>query len=323
MSYEEKRIPSPLQLFQREDKLSTSLNPFLCEYPACGCPLAEVLAKTKLAYITGINKKDICQLSFTPTPIIMKLSRVNQEHFDYAFDRLWHALYSMHMNVICLDLCNVRSNANVTKLGHFSQLKYLRIAYCGRDEIVGEDLAESIEAWGPQPQLTYCELSSVPIPRSLVMALCKCTLLRNLDLSHNYLHDKLSTMMVSPPQTLRKLGMTGCSLDNTDVDHITRAFKVGQLANLEHLEITKNPVTETAVGSMLEVLLSNRPHNKLYLKIEQLKLVGDSLGDSGEHNNLSEQFFAEWQTKLCNTDIDISMFHRVCLGAEIKLYNAQ
>ncbi len=99
---------SLLNFFQK------SINSSLCQYPSCGHPLAEVLAKTELVYITGIAENDTLDLNPSSSQILMRLEEVYSERFD----RLWHSLHSIHANLMVLHLFEVRG-ANVGNLRHF------------------------------------------------------------------------------------------------------------------------------------------------------------------------------------------------------------
>ncbi len=136
-------------------------------YPSCNCPLAEVLANTNLVYIDGIDLNDPLDLCPGSANIFVELRGTS----DNWYDRLWQALHKTHANLISLDLCELGS-VNATKLHHFSQMKYLSTMQYS--EAAMKDLAESIEAWGPQPQLTCIKLFYAPIPRSLMTALVTC-----------------------------------------------------------------------------------------------------------------------------------------------------
>ena len=286
---------SILQSCQKEGGLSP-LNLYLSKYPAGGYPLPEMLANTELAYITDIDGNDPLDLSPSPVQTIVKLDEVDSERFD----RLWHALCSVHANVIALHLVRVRST-NVTKLHDFPQLKYLDLMSCDCSKEAMEDLAESVNSWGPQPQLTYCYLSWVSIPRSLMTALCKCTHLKHLDLSRCNLDGKLSVFMADPPHALRDLILYQCSLHGADVDHLTQSIRQGHLTSLQELDIQWNPVGEVAVGHLLEALISIRPHTQL-----ELKLKNTYVDENGKLTHLSEQFRADWKTKLTDRNINVT-----------------
>ncbi len=287
---------SLLESFQKEGKVSTVINPHLCEYPKCGHPLAEVMANTELVCITDIDKKDTLQLSHSPAQILIKLQKVDGKEYE----KLWQAFHDIQGNVIALDLKRV-SSANVTRLGHLPQLKYLNIISCSKAS--GEDLAESIKAWGDQSQLTYCYLWSMPVLRSVMTALCKCTHLIHLAFRSCNLHDKLDAFMACPPPILRDLLLPKCSLHGADVDHITQAITEDQLTHLEQLNIQDNPVGEVAVGHLLEALISTRPHTQLNLWLNGTGV--DEESDEDENTSLSKQFVSEWKAKLTGTNIKV------------------
>ncbi len=284
----------PQHSCQKEGGIS-AVNPYLSEYPACGHPLAEVLANTQLAYIDGITKNDTLQLNPGSSQIIVKLVGADSEEYD----RLWKALGTKQCNLIALDLYGVRSR-NVTKLQYFTQLKYLSINQCCFSDEEAENLAESIDSWGPQPQLTYCWLGMVSMPRSVLSTLSTCTNLSTLSLVGCDLHDKLSVLMASPPP-LRALTLVQCSLHGGDANYITQAIREGRLCNLQNLVISFNPVGEVAVGSLLEAL-STRTHTEL----QQLLVGYTGVDEHGEETSLSEQFVTEWKAKLTHTDWGIN-----------------
>ncbi len=292
-----------LRSFEKEGKVSLEINPYLCEYPACGRPLAEVLANTELAYITDIDKNDTLQLNPSPTQIIVELSRVDSEWFD----RLWLAFNQIHAGIIVFYLGGIRS-ANVTKLSHFCQLKSLSVV--GNTEAVGEHLAESINAWGPQPHLTSCKLEFVSMPTSLLAGLSKCTHLMHLDLFACDLHENFSIFMSSPPPKLKYLRLPECSLQGTDVDLITQAIREGHLTSLQWLFLQYNPVGETAMGGLMEALVSTRPNKELTIRVRETGVDEDEGDiewsyDTNLYPGLSQQFKSEWRVKLTGTNINV------------------
>ncbi len=263
-----------------------------------GLSVAEVLTNPYLLYITNIDSNDTLQLNPSPSDIIVKLDEIDSERFD----RLWQTLKSINANVIALHLEKVRSQ-NVTKLHHFPQLKYLHIAYCDFSEEAMEDLAESINSWGPQPQLTCCLLQGGSIPRSVMTALCKCTHLKHLDLFGCNLEGKLSVLMADPPHALRQLRLLECSLHGADVNQLTQSVRQGHLTSLQVLNIRMNPVGVVSVGHLLEALISIRPHTQLKLGLE---LTG--VNENGKYTGLSDQFETEWKTKLTDTNIKVEWY---------------
>ncbi len=240
---------------QEEGGLS-AINPFISEYPVCGRPLADVLASTELAL----------QLSPSPAQIILNLSSNHIERHD----RLWEALHAISANVIAYCLIT-NKRANASKLRHFSQLKYLNITACTIRDCVMEDLAESIEAWGPRPPLRYLDICYMTVPISVLSSLWKCTNLMHLDLSGCNLNKKISVFVASPPHALRELILMQCSLNRDDIAYIRETIVKGQFANLKELSLVNNPIGEAAVSRLLKTLLSTRPHMQLTL---QLALTG-------------------------------------------------
>ncbi len=301
---------SLLKTFEREGSVHTAINPYVCEYPACGRPLAEVLANTQLAYITHIDYRDALQLSPSPTQIILYLFGVSNEDPDGVssreFDRLWQALHSMKANIIAIDVGDIRS-ANVNKLSQLPQLKRLRIVSCDCSEEAGEDLVESIKAWGPEPQLTYCMVSTMPISRSVMTALCKCTHLMNLTLTFYNLSGKLSILMASPPPELKALILQYCSLHASDIHHIIQAIREGRLNHLQELDIQCNPVGEVTVGDLLEAFISTRPHTQLKHEFP-LKCGFTGKDRDGQYTHLSQQFITECETRFHHAGIHSLMF---------------
>ena len=140
-------------------------------------------------------------------------------------------------------------------------------------------MADSINSWQSDPQLTYCNLQNVPASRSLVIALCKCT-------------------------RLLSLGLDWCNLQGTDVDHITQTIKLGRLPNLRALSIGENPVGENAVCSLLEALIYVKHHQEFSLWIQKT-----CVNERKNYVDLPENFQTEWKAKLSDTDIDVR-WHR-------------
>ncbi len=286
---------SILEACQRECGLFT-LNNHLTLYPSCRYFLAEVLANTQLVYIDSIAENDSLQLSPSPAKIIVYLNQVNTERYE----RLWQALDSMNPNnVIALALFRVTS-ANVFTLQNFSCLKYLSVWDYHFTMEEAEQLAESINTWGPQPQLLSCQLYGLPISISLMRALGKCNKLYTLKLTSCNLRDKVSELMTTLPSALRHLELMTCSLNGADVGHIAREIRQGKIIELQKLGLHCNPLGEDAVGSLLDTLVSTRPHSSL-----ELGLMRTVCTDQGCYINLSEQFVREWERKLKGTKIDV------------------
>ncbi len=172
-----------------------------------------------LVYIDDVEEKDALQLNpDSLAKIIVNLQNNAFSHYSFSnnwvpvsvfyeagpsnkekqklreisekFDRLWQALYSIHSNLTVLVLDKIAS-VNVTKLAHFPTLEFLSITDCDCSGEAGEDLAESINSWGPNPPLTSCVLNKVPIPRAVMIALSKCTNLKRLSLACRCLSGKL------------------------------------------------------------------------------------------------------------------------------------
>ncbi len=298
-----------LQSCEKEGGIS-AVNPFVSQYPACGHPLAEVLANTKLAWITDVDENDTLQLNPSSAEIILKLYidiegegwiGIHDNANNDKYYRLWKALNSTHANIAVLDLGRLRSEFS-TKLHNFPQLRSLTLFECDYTEAEMEDLAESIDSWGPQPKLIDCFLYRLPIPGSLMSALGKCTNLSTLQFESCDLSNELSALMVPPLPALSKLILSNCSLYDADLDHIAQAVRKGGLAKLEYLDIAEdlvgmggNYVSEEGVGSLLEALVSIRPHREFHLELDSM----------GQLLDLSEQFEDEWKTKLKNTSITV------------------
>ncbi len=194
-------------------------------------------------------------------------------------------------------------SANVTKLHHFPQLKCLNIDKCGYGETEGENLVESINSWGPQPELTYLYLHDVFIPESLMPALCKCTNLLTLKLWCCGVRNKLSVLLASPPPLLAEFRLESCRLNGKDVDDITKAIKGGTLNNLVVLDINENGVGKEAVDRLLEAIVSTR-HQKHF----KLNLTDTDIDENSNINELDEQFIDKWEGKLTDTDIDVTWY---------------
>ncbi len=304
---------SLLASFQREGKVSNEINPYLCEYPACGRPLGEVLANTELACITDIDKSHTLELNPSSAQVILCLKsdslapEKEKKTVTDWFDRLWRAFLDTQTDVIAIYMHGVQSS-NAVKLSHYPNLKYLHLE--GKDlcydETSGEGLAESINAWGPTPQLRTCTLHDVPIPRSLMTTLSRCTQLFHLKFSGSYvgrkcnLKDKVSLLMASAPPKLKFLGMQQCFIQGGDVHHIIQAVKEGHLSHLEELIIEFNPVGEVAMGRLLETLIFARQRKQL-----KVKLTWTGVDEVGKEAKLSGQFETEWKAKLTGTNIDV------------------
>ncbi len=287
---------------------------YLSVYPDSRHTLGEMLDNCSLVYIDDIEEKDALQLNpNSPAQIIVDRQENYQDKLDRdkkiisywgnseKFDRLWQALYSIRANLTVLVLDNFAS-VNVTKISHFPNLRYLSITSCICSEEAGEDLAESINSWGPNPKLISCVLNNVPMPRSVMIALCKCTELERLSLACCDISGKLSEFIASPPPALIQLVLAHCSLNASDIDHITQAIRVHRLNHLQKLLIPGNHVGEGAVGSLLKALIAARPKKQFLL----------DLCDTAECENdliLSEEFRNEWEPKLKDNNIVVNWYN--------------
>ncbi len=283
---------SLLHAFQKEAGTPLT-SPYICEYPRCGRPLAEVLAHTKLAVITDVDKNDALQINASIGQIILDIEGMSGK----LFESMWQALHSVPVaNVTALYLYEVKI-ANRANLRHFSQLKHLSMQDADVSEL--EDLVLSINSWGPQPLLTFCGIwgEQQKIPTALVTALTKCTHLRDLSLLELNLHDTLSILMASPPPELRELVLHDCNLNAEDINYMTQAIREDRLTKLKELNIESNPIGEAALDSMLEVI-SVRRHS-----IKRLRLGCTCLNEAGEQHFLPEQFVNKWKTKLTTIDV--------------------
>ncbi len=273
----------------------TGINPYICEYPACGYPLAQVLAASKLVYINTVSPTDSLKFNYSSADIILHIGDAN------IFDKLFEAFEKMGTNVIALDLHQIRS-VNVTKLSRFSKLKRLNnsIFLAGREVEAMENLAESIHSWGAEPPLTYCKLGG-SLSESVVSSLCLCTRLLNIDLNQCILREKLCLLMASPPPALRELHLYQCFLSASDIDLIAQAVKGFKLSHLEELDISGNKVGEPVVHSLLEAFATTRPNVQITIRLSGtgLKVL--------PQDSLSDEFVAKWKTKLRDTKI-IALF---------------
>ncbi len=297
LSYRDISLPL-LESFEKEGNVSSTVNPYLCRYPACGHSLAQLLDSTEVIFIDGVDDNDKLQLKSGSGEIFLKIKL--QEVDSERVNRLWQALHCIPTNVTALH--HEVKNVNVTKLRHFSKLKYLCLRDCSCSETEMQDLAKSIMSWAPQPQLRYCKLWWVPIPRELMTALHTCPYLVYLDLSECHLTNNLSTLMATPPPALKDLRLELCSLNGTDVQHVTQAIRGNRLIYMQHLNINRNPIGEVAVGSLLEAIICTRPHTQLNIKLGTTGVYEDR---KYLHSKLSKHFVAQWKTKISGTNINV------------------
>ena len=280
---------SLLSSFQKEGGVPL-VNPYLIQYPACRKPLAEVLASTKVAVITGLRENDPLQLNSSLADIIIDIKK----HREMS-DRLWHALHLIHANVIALCLGDVK-NVKGMKLGQFPLLKYLFLKNVDISEM--KELAVSNDSRGPQPTLTYCSLKSVGLPREFVTALTRCIHLKYLCLISCNFNGKLSLLLASLPKTLRVLMLEHCSLEGGDIDQIAKALRDNKLTELQVLHLSRNPIGEAALHSLLEVI-SIRPN-----ALKRLFLCNTGVDESGKASTLSKECLDKWRAKLTWIDIN-------------------
>ncbi len=295
-----------LKTFQKEGNVSL-ISPHVSWYPGCECLLNEVLPRTKLTVINGVNKKETSQPNASSTPIILVLKVTGRDGHDrlsqnISISFLIDCLNSMQANVVAIRFEDI-DMAKQSNLKPFSQLKYLHIS--GVEDCELEGLAQSIESWGPHPPLLHCQLISEnkqflkvqSTPKMLLTGLSRCKQLRHLDLCCICLHNMLSLLLASPLPALKKLGISICSLMCLDMHDMTEAFKEGRLPMLEELDMHQNPIGETALGSLCHVILTT-PH--VLKKLD--------LGDTGDTKliwfaRLSDKFISEWKDKLMHIDV--------------------
>ncbi len=285
---------SLLDRFEKEANILKQIHPYFHRYNKCGHSLDKVLKNTEFAYIEDIIGHTF-ELNQSQAQIILNFYNCsNCRNFDTA----WYALNTMQANVVALHYRGDTSGSQVSKLSHFSGLKYLYIeTYNSYHAAAVDALAKSIHSWGPEPLLTYCHLRLNEMgPNDIqpfLTGLCKCKHLMHLHLKMCNLYTKLSVLCEDPPPLLRYLALNHCSLDAADVDSITQAIMEDKLPNLQELDIGDNSVGEDAVGTLLETVILTRPHKQLLIKVLKTRYIIDC-GVS----NLPEQFVSEWQTKL-------------------------
>ncbi len=315
-------IESSLRLhdsFQKEGCLS-EVNEYLCEYPACGRPLGEVLAKTKLAVISGldIQNDDVINVNQWSADIILHL---NREHMTEGCKKLWKALESSTGNLLgCIfDHCEMEKNEF-------------------------EDMIKSIERMSSDPQLRLAYFDLKFIPSSLPAFLQKCRHLRTLTMEGLDPSSQISVFLRDMPESLRELILPSSRLSSEDVDLITDSVKNKKLPQLKVLDISQNPVGKRAVRSLLEAfhylamnegryIGSDEKHdtsNKIEIHLYNTDIheefdeedehdVADNLpddecdtsdeededDDDGVTKDLPDDFIKEWKEKLAGTNIEI------------------
>ena len=279
-----RRLPPLLPLLEKEGG-TTTINPYMCEYPACGRPLAEVLANTQLAIIDGIDANDPLQLNPSSAQIILITDNLGQLY------SLACALHTISDTVIAMSLLDVSDQLNMKPMC-FTQLKFLSIEFS-----IGCETLYEIDLCRLPEKLTFCRLIMISRPRSAITALRTCTQLLHLDLRYCYLKQELSTLMANPPPVLKVLKLASCNLCTENMPNIIQAIREDKLKSLQELDIQQNAFGETAVKSLLE-LVTTRCHS--------LKLFLNSTGEEDRWpDDLSEEFVTEWKRRLAGTRIKV------------------
>ncbi len=284
--------------FQKEGCLS-EVNEYLCEYPACGRPLGEVLTKIKLAVIRGldIDNDDVVNVNQWSADIILHLhcKRITEDS-----KKLWNGLESSRGNLLgwTLDDCEIGKN------------KF-------------EDMIKSIDKMSSDPQLRYAYFDILEhIPSSLPAFLQKCRHLRYLYMGGLDPSSQISVFLRDMPKSLRVLCLPRSRLGPEDVDLITDSVRNNKLPQLRELDIEDNPVGKGAVRSLLEAFHSLAMNKGKYAGPDDERDTSNKIEIYLHHTDIREEFdeeeeyyddtkdlpddfIEEWEEKLAGTNIKI------------------
>ncbi len=314
------------QSLQKEGCVS-NVNKYFCNYPTCGRPLAEVLATTELALISGVDENDVLDVKSSSAEVIMYKPGKRREPVikitgkeDYG--KLWKSLREAKANIVTSILC-------ASDIGQ-NKLNELIMSMCS-------------DSHGSDMDLKYCHLVTEPdvkIPSSFLKTVCTWKHLSRLELNRCDLSTRVNMLLDSPPPALRVLRLTRSRLLQEDVIFIGDCVRQYKLKNLEVLDIRENPITDStaqmmnhdidtalpgsqlAVEHLLNAFLTKWMEGNQRQKIRKLDcmengdkhmeticistfFITDDLDYWREIQTLSFHFVYQWKCKLEKTNIKL------------------
>ena len=184
----------------------------------------------------------------------------------------------------------------------------------------GHYLAEVIRSWGDDPPLEtfiaeHCFIPTVVWP-DLLRSLSACSKLIHLDLSHNILTGCLSSLLPGPRSRLYSLAallsslfhrsrsglhslsnffLDSCSLNQEDLQHLTKYLDSEKLPSLQNLYLHDNRLCrkENVLGELIQSC------------IDHYRGTGVKLWVQG--NSLSQDFMNTWVAQCKNTNVQLDL----------------
>ncbi len=264
-----------------EEGCVSTINPYLSIYPSCGHILSDTITNSQLVIINGVNENDPLKLETSSVPVVVNIMFPEERHEEMKKEvsRLMRALASAKINLQVVS-CNIMHD-DVCKLHSFSQLRCIDFSWpflfipCDQKHI--GDLTDSINSWGPEPQLRSltCGLpiladrrQAISLYIPLIQALSKCSHLEMLFLDEGNLSDCIPALMGAPPPQLKHMCLRGPTLHDNVIESIAKAVRNHKLQQLEGLLIVHSPITEAALTTMVKAFVDVRPDKKLYLVVD-------------------------------------------------------
>ncbi len=243
--------------------------------------LSHVLETSNLVLITGVNENDPLQLKPSSVPVMLSIRYEEYHDKGKEVSRLMAALSSARINlqavqgdVLCDDMC---------KFHNFPRLKGIAFGF-NRTMLQAKhvkDLTESINSWGPEPQLRsllcsypinvhYNEALSLFIP--FVKALTNCINIKDLGSLNGTPSACIPALMGAPPPKLMSLWLISARMNDTVLESITKATKKRKLQQLEELTLNSFGTSDAALTSLVKAFIEVRPDKKLQITADRFSV---------------------------------------------------
>ncbi len=259
-----------------EEGIVSTINPYLCIYPSCGYPLVDAIKCSQLVVINDLNESDPLKLQSLSTPVVVHIVKHRCRGRERELDRLMTALASARINLLAVRTDPETMYCKICKLMSFPKLRAISSGWSTRlEEKQVRDLTDSINSWGPEPQLQalHCILpvledrrQAIALYIPFIKALSKCVNLQELILFDGNQIECVPALMGAPPPQLKRLWLLGPDQSiNSSVWHsIVRAMRKQKLQYLQVLNTILGPqIQYDILYSLVEAFIDVRPDKPL------------------------------------------------------------
>ncbi len=267
-------IQEMLPAFHKEGSVST-INQYLCIYPACGHPLSDAITSSQLVIITDVNESDPLHLANSQTKVIVNIKGVQKN----TVERLMAALALAHINlqgIVCDIVCSY--TYDITSFPQLKQISFdswLSTSMMHEKQI--SDLTDSINSLEPEPQIRVLQCclptlhdrkQALTLLIPFIKALNKCSHLHFLSLTGD-VGDFLRGLMGIPPPQLKVLFLAQpCINADNILESMANAVKRQKLEKLEGLALIFCQISKPALTSLVKTFIASRPDTKLDLILD-------------------------------------------------------